>query len=124
MALSIPQGYQQVMPYLILKDPERFIDFTTKVFGATEKMRQMKGDEIGHAEILIGENCIMFGKSNQEWGLMPAGLFIYVEDADATYQKALDAGAETVMELSDQSYGRTYGVKDPEGNTWWITSVK
>ncbi|HTM66582.1 MAG TPA: VOC family protein [Flavipsychrobacter sp.] len=124
MALNIPQGYQQVMPYLILKDPQRFIDFTARVFGAKGKTRQMKGDKIGHAEILIGENCIMFGGSTEDWSVMTAGLFIYVEDADATYQKAMEAGAETVMELSDQGYGRTCGVKDPEGNTWWITSVK
>jgi len=66
----------------------------------------------------------MFGGSTEDWSVMTAGLFIYVEDADATYQKAMEAGAATVMALSDQAYGRTCGVKDPEGNTWWITSVK
>ena len=84
----------------------------------------MKGDKIGHAEILIEENCIMLGGSTDEWSVMTAGLFIYVADADATYRKALDAGATTVMELSDQSYGRTCGIKDLEGNTWWVTSIK
>ena len=123
MAINIPPGYQQVMPYLILEDPEKFIEFTKAVFDATEKMKDTQDGEIRHAEILIGNNCIMFGKSSDQWTVMNSGLFIYVEDADATFQKALNAGAAIVMELSDKNYGRTGGIKDPTGNTWWITSV-
>ena len=55
---------------------------------------------------------------------MPAGLFIYVEDADETYKKAIEEGATVVTTLSDQAYGRSGGVKDPFGNTWWITAAK
>lgn len=123
MAINIPPGYQQVMPYLILEDPEKFIEFTKAVFDATEKMKDTQDGEIRHAEILIGNNCIMFGKSSDQWTVMNSGFFIYVEDADATFQKALNAGAAIVMELSDKNYGRTGGIKDPTGNTWWITSV-
>jgi uncharacterized glyoxalase superfamily protein PhnB len=113
------------MPYLILKDPAAFIAFTETVFGATVKMKHVdENGEIRHSEIEIGGQVIMFGKSRDEWGEQTTGSFIYVENADESYRIAIGAGAESVMELSDQEYGRTCGVKDPCGNTWWITSVK
>ena len=122
-----PAYYNTVMPYLILDDPRGFMEFAKKVYGADEKLvvtdEKDPGQEIIHAEITIGDSTIMIGGSSSEWKQQTAGLYINVEDADSMYQKALDAGADTVMELSDQEYGRTCGVKDPFGNTWWITSV-
>jgi len=55
---------------------------------------------------------------------MPAGLYVHVANADETYSKALQAGATSVMEPSDQSYGRSGGVLDPCGNTWWIVTTE
>lgn len=122
--VNIPKDYNRVMPYLILKDPGQFFEFTKQVFNATEKMRHVhESNGLVHGEILIGDSCIMFGGSGEQWEQMPAGLFVYVENADETFQKALDAGGTVVMGLSDQEYGRTCGVKDPTGNTWWITSI-
>ncbi|MFB6454021.1 VOC family protein [Chitinophaga sp. Hz27] len=118
--MKIPEGYNQVMPYLILPDGEKFFDFTAKVFGATEKQRSFVDDEFKHGEIMIGSCCIMFSANNSNWPPQPAGLFIYVEDADDTFKKALAAGCEAVMEVMDQPYGRSGGVKDPFGNTWWL----
>ncbi|MEX0904441.1 MAG: VOC family protein [Balneolaceae bacterium] len=118
-----PEYYNTVMPYLILKDVEQFLDFTKKVFGAEEKMKHTDDDgRVIHAEIVIGDSTIMTGQSGGEFEPQPAGLYINVDSADEMYQKALDAGATSVMELSDQDYGRTCGVKDPSGNTWWTTS--
>ena len=77
-----------------------------------------------HAEIKIGNCTIMFADTTEAFKPQLAGLFIYVENADDTCHKALAEGGTTVMELSDQDYGRTCGVNDPCGNTWWITSVK
>ena len=65
----------------------------------------------------------MFADSTEQYLPMPAGLFIYVDDADKTYQSALDNGATAVTELANQSYGRSGGVKDTFGNVWWITSL-
>lgn len=65
----------------------------------------------------------MFAESTDTYAVSNAGMFIYVEDADATFKKAIDAGATVVNEMADQSYGRSGGVKDPFGNTWWITGV-
>jgi PhnB protein len=120
--MNLPEGYQTVMPYLILKDVAAFIDFTKKVFGAEELAVYRHDDgSIMHAEIQIGGSTIMMGQSNDDWGLQNAGLYINVEDTDSTFQKALDEGATVIMPIEDKDYGRTSGVKDPQGNTWWIT---
>lgn len=119
-----PSYYNTVMPYLILNDVVAFIEFTKTVFGAVEKMRHLDDNErVVHAEILIDDSTIMAGESTDKWKTQNAGLYINVKSADKTYQKALDTGASVVMELSNQDYGRTGGVLDPFGNTWWITSV-
>ena len=81
-------------------------------------------DNIMHAELMISGCTIMFCEASNQWAVANANLFIYVDDADVTYKLATENGATTVMELSDQDYGRTCGVSDPFGNTWWITSVK
>lgn len=125
--MKLPNGYQTVMPYLIVKNATKFIDFTKKVFNAVEnENRKSMRDEktIMHGEIKIGDSTIMFADSTENYQPCPAGLFVYVDDADETFKQAISEGAITVTELSDQSYGRTGGISDPFGNTWWITSVK
>jgi len=113
------------MPYLMLNNAAGFISFTRAVFNAglsTQKNRD-SGDLIMHAEIMIGGSTIMFCDATSDWPAVTANLFVYVHNADSTYKLALENGGSSVMELSDQSYGRTCGVADPFGNTWWITSV-
>ncbi|MEO5997295.1 MAG: VOC family protein [Chitinophagaceae bacterium] len=124
--MKIPNSHQTVMPYLIVAGAENFISFTQKVFNAEEIFKRRRENEttIMHAEIKIGDCTIMFADTTAVFKPQLAGLFIYVENADETYHKALAEGGTTVMELSDQDYGRTCGVNDPCGNTWWITSVK
>lgn len=122
--MAIPTQYQTVIPYLLLKDVLGFLDFVRELFQAEIVHRRMHDDtRVAHAEIKIGNATIMCGTSNEEWPPMNSSLFIYVEDADITYHKALTLGASVVMELSNQEYGRTCGVKDVYGNIWWITSV-
>ena len=118
-----PDYYQTVMPYLILKDVTEFLEFTKKVFGAEEKMKHLDDDgRIVHTEIVIRGSALMAGESTNQWSSQPAGLHIIVDSADETYQKAIEAGAESVMKLANKEYGRMGGVKDSNGNTWWITS--
>ncbi|MCW9705496.1 VOC family protein [Fodinibius salsisoli] len=119
-----PEYYRTVMPYLILENAEAFLDFTQTVFDAEIKMKHEDEKGLRHAEIVMGDSTIMVGQSGGPWDPQPAGLYINVSSADDTYQKALDAGATTVMELSNENYGRSGGVLDPFGNTWWITSVQ
>lgn len=124
--MNIPSSHQRVMPYLILKNARQFYDFAQSVFDAETLNKTMHADNetIRHGEIKIGDSTIMFSNSTPDWAPNPASLFIYVEDADDIFQKALDHGAVSIMELKNEDYGRTCGIKDSSGNIWWITSVK
>ncbi len=117
--MKLPENHQTVMPYLILRDARRFLEFAQNVLDA-EILTEHLDDEnrILHAEIKIGESTIMIGQSNEFWGVNNAGMFIYVKDADSVYNQAIQQGAESIMEPSDKDYGRSSGVKDPFGNIW------
>lgn len=120
---KLPEGYQTVMPYLIVKDAAGLQHFMEKVFHAKEKFKSQNAERgILHAEVTIGDSVIMFTDANEEWKTMNAGLYVHVEVADDTYRAALEAGAVSIMDPSDQEYGRSCGVRDPFGNVWWITS--
>ncbi len=122
--VNIPEGYQQVMPYLIVKDAAAFLEFTQKVFGAEEKYKAMRDENlIMHAEICIGDSVIMFADATEQFKQQSAGMFIYVDDCDTVYQKAIANGAISAREPESQEYGRSAGVKDAFGNTWWITGA-
>ena len=123
--IHVPAGYNTVMTYLIVESAEQLLEFMKTVFNAKEKM-VTKDDEgkIRHAEVTIGESCIMFANSTDQFTVQNAGMYIHVADADATYAAALKADAESIMPPSDMDYGRSGGVKDPLGNTWWITTTK
>jgi uncharacterized glyoxalase superfamily protein PhnB len=123
--MNIPNMHQSVMPYLIVNDASKLIDFTKKVFNAELTYQQLREDKkVRHAEIQIDGTTIMLADATDQWTQQTANLIIYVEDADNTYKSALENGATSLMELSDQDYGRTCGITDPVGNVWWITSVK
>ena len=124
--MNIPNGHQQLMPYLILENPRDFIRFASTVFGAVPGNEHLRDDgvTIMHAELKIGECTIMFAQATEQWTLQTANLFIYVNDADKSYATALESGGISVMEPADQSYGRACGVKYPSENTWWITGVQ
>ena len=125
MSSKIPEGLQTVTAYLIIKNAAGFIEFTKEVFNAELVNKHMREGEslIMHGEIKIGNSTIMFADSTEEYAPVNASFFIYVEDTDETYQKALNKGATSVTKIANQSYGRSGGVKDAFGNTWWITSM-
>jgi PhnB protein len=120
----IPEGYPPVIPYLVVDDPKVLIDFLQKVFGAEEKYSTKTPDgAIMHAEVRIGPSAIMMGKANEQWGIKPASIYVYVEDVDAAYERAIAAGATSIMPPADQFYGdRHSGVQDTHGNQWWIAT--
>ena len=119
-----PEGYNTIMPYLILKGAQDFSVFMQKVFGATETMRVMRDEsDIMHAELKVGDSVVMFAGATTQYEVNNAGMFIYVDNADSRYALAIAEGASSIMEPANQEYGRSCGVKDPFGNTWWITSV-
>ena len=100
-----------------------FLVFTQALFNAEIVHKEMRGEALMHAELKIGNATLMLGGATDEWPPLTSSLFIYVEDADASYTKALELGCTSIMDLSNQNYGRTCGVKDAYGNIWWITSV-
>lgn len=121
----VPTGYNTVMPYIIVKDAEKFMAFMKEVFGATEKMSvPAENGGIMHAEVMIGESCIMFSNSTNQFPVQNAGLYIHVANADQTYADALKVGATSIMPPDDKDYGRSGGILDPFGNTWWVTTTK
>ena len=124
MSSTIPEGYQTVTPYLILKNAAVFIVFAQKVFNAELVNKHMRDETIiMHAEIKIGNSIIMFADSTTQYAPSSAGFFIYSDDADKVYENAVSNGAVAVTEVTDQPYGRSGGIKDAFENTWWITSV-
>jgi len=130
-----PAGYHTVTPALVVRDANAAIDFYRRAFGASEVSR-MAGPEgkIMHAEIRIGDSLIMLGEENEQWGTKsplltngnPGSLHIYVDDADAAFDRALKAGATVKYPLEDAFWGDRYGkVGDPFGHEWGIaTRVK
>ncbi len=119
MAKSIPVGWRSVTPRLVVHDPAKLIDFLKKAFGAS-------GDLTAGAPsvMTIGDSIVMVsGVGPRE--PMPASLYLYVDDVDATYQHALEAGAVCLEEPADMPYGDRRGmVKDPCGNDWQIATHK
>jgi PhnB protein len=122
---GIPANYQTVMSYLILNDASNFIAFAEKVLGAKQTSKIMRDEKtIMHAEIMVGECTIMLADATDKYRHQPGSFFVYVPDADKTFKTAIEAGATILSEPSDQPYGRSGGVTDPSGNTFWFTSVK
>jgi PhnB protein len=76
-----------------------------------------------HAELMIRGSMIMVADATDKWTPSANSLFIWVENADVTYQKAIENGAESIMDLANFETRRISGVKDAFNNTWWITSV-
>ena len=120
----IPDGYGTVTPYLTVDDPAPVIEFLKKVLDAKEifAMRDDKGN-IGHAEVKVGTSILMLGKAHDEWKSRPGNFYVYVEDCDAIYEKALAAGAISLSKPETQFYGdRHGGVTDSQGNNWWVAT--
>jgi|HubBroStandDraft_4_1064222.scaffolds.fasta_scaffold361120_2 PhnB protein len=120
----IPDGYGTVTPYLTVDDPAPVIEFLKKVLDAKEifAMRDDKGN-IGHAEVKVGSSILMLGKARDEWKSRPGNFYVYVEDCDAIYEKALAAGAISLSKPETQFYGdRHGGVTDSQGNNWWVAT--
>jgi len=122
----IPDGYHTVTPYLVVQGAGKLIDFLKRAFDAQETFRMARPDgTVGHAEVRIGDSVVMMADACHEWQPMPGTIHLYVNDVDATYRRALEAGAISLRELADQFYGdRSAGVKDLVGNHWFVATHK
>jgi uncharacterized glyoxalase superfamily protein PhnB len=117
-------SYQTITPYLTVKRAEELVEFVKNVFGGVEVLRTTGSAGGLHAEVTIGDSKLMIGGYASVEEKLTA-LHLYVPDADAVYQRALESGATSMEEPVDQPYGdREAGVKDPSGNVWWIATHK
>ena len=128
---AIPEGYHSISPSLTCKDAARAIEFYKSVFGATEIMR-MPGPQglIMHAEIRIGDSVVFINDEIPGMAVAPSGtsispvyLFLYTEDVDAVFSRAMAANCKVTMPVADQFWGDRYGkFNDPFGHTWGVAT--
>lgn len=128
----IPEGYPRITPALCIDGAAAAIDFYTSVLGATERMRMPNPDgTIGHAELQFGDSVIMLSDEYPEMGVRgpksiggtAVTLSLYVEDVDAVFKSAVEAGATVLRPVADQFYGDRSGqFEDPFGHRWSVAS--
>jgi uncharacterized glyoxalase superfamily protein PhnB len=119
-----PQGYSSVSPYLIVAGASDTIDFLKTTFGAVELRRFPDADgKLRHAEVRIDDTVVMIADGGDGWPPVPSYVHVYVRDVDATYRRALEAGAASVQEpVKKEDEDKRGGVKDAGGTTWWIST--
>ena len=131
MVKPIPEGYHSVTPYLAIDGAAEAIDWYKKALGASEVLRMEHEGKIAHAEIKIGDSHIMLAdewmegghKSPRTLGGSSVSLMAYVDDVDATFRRAIEAGASESRAVQDQFYGdRSGNLTDPFGHRWTIAT--
>lgn len=130
----IPKGYHTVTPALTVRNAAEAIEFYKKALGAEEVMRHLSPDgKVSHAELKIGDSIIFLGdempamgnKSPQTLGGTSGSLYLYVEDVDKAFQRAVNAGGKANMPVTDMFWGDRYGqFTDPYGQVWGISTRK
>jgi len=128
----VPDGYHSVTPYLSVKNAGEAIAYYKKAFGATELVRMdMPGGKVGHAELQLGDSLIMLSDEFPEMGVRnpkavggtPVTISVYVDDVDAVFDAALEAGATSVSPVENRFYGdRTGQFEDPFGHRWSVAT--
>ena len=120
----MPEGLRTVTPFLHPRGADRMIDFLKEAFGAEEESRAQSPDGvIHHATVRIGDSMIEMGEAHGQWQPMPTTFFMYVDDVDSLYRRAVASGAASQGEPADQPYGdRVAGVTDPFDNLWYIAT--
>ena len=121
--VGAPEGYHSVTPYLQVHGASKLIEFLREAFGAEEIFRVPRGEEIAHAQLRIEDSMLEVADAIDKYQPNPTAIWLFVKDADATYARALKAGATVLHEPTDQDYGdREASVKDPFGNHWYIAT--
>jgi len=120
----IPEGFHTVTAYLLVADAEKEIEFLKAAFDAQPiHISRLPDGSVMHATMKIGSSMLMMGQARDAWKPIPSMLYLYVEDVDAVYQRALASGATPVREPVDQAYGdRSGGVASVNGIQWWMAT--
>jgi PhnB protein len=121
--MYMPPGFATVTPYFFVSDAEHFVEFLVNAFGGIEILRSLRPDgRIANSQVRIGSATIMVSEAGGSYPPMPTACYLYVDNADAAMERALDAGGVLEMEVTDMPYGdRQSGIRDPHGNIWWIS---
>jgi PhnB protein len=114
---SLAHSLRTVTPSLLVRAAADYDDFLQRALGAVEEMRHDEGGQLRYARLRIGDTAIELGEGEP----MPGSFLLYVSDPDAWYQRALGAGATSIMPVTDQPYGRIGGVEDTTGNQWYFS---
>ncbi len=133
MVKAIPQGFHSITPYIVFRDARRAIDFYKRALDAQElfAMAGPDGKGIMHAEIRVGDSIIMMGeempqqqcKSAETAGGSPVSIYLYLENVDEVFKKALAAGAEALMPVQEMFWGDRAGtLRDPFGYSWTLAT--
>ena len=120
---TVPDNtYRTITPYLIVPNADAELDFMTAAFDASVMSCERNDDgSVRHAEVRIGDSVLMMGQAGRTWKPLSAALYLWVQDVDATYAKAIGAGAASESAPEDKPYGhRNAGVLDRNNITWWI----
>lgn len=121
---AVPEGFSTVTPYLVSDNAAGLIEFIEQAFNGKVNFKMMGDDNrIMHAAVAIGNSTIMLSDTMEGMSAQTAMLYLYLDNVDEVYKKALNAKATSIREPKDEFYGdRTGAVKDPTGNTWWIAT--
>ncbi len=124
---GVPAGYHTITPYLSVSQASELIDFLKQAFDAKEiETHAMPDGTIINAQIKIGDSMVLVADAPKDLTgrkLMPTMLYMYIDDVDAVYQRAMQAGGKSIREPENQFYGdRVGGIEDMAGNQWWIAS--
>ncbi|MEO5893967.1 MAG: VOC family protein [Ferruginibacter sp.] len=121
--MKIPEGYLPVMPYLVVNDAHKFIAFAKDIFSATLRYEHPRSEGvIMHAELQIQQAVIMFCDATEAYKSSSAGMFLYLDNADEIFEKAVAGGFKILVGLEDRNYGRGFGFEDEWSNQWWVNT--
>ena len=131
---AIPEGFHTITPHLVCEGAAKALDFYRECFGAVEVSRMPGPDgRIMHAEMRIGDSIFMLADDFPDYGCVgplalkntPVYIHLYVEDVDAAFARAIDAGGKPIMQVADMFWGDRYGkIEDPFGHHWSLATHK
>jgi PhnB protein len=119
----IPPGFNTITPYFFVSNAHAFVTFLVDGLGGDETCRTLRKDgQIQNVQVRLGTSTVMVSEATERYPAMSSAFYLFVADANAAMQRAMDHGARLEMQVADMPYGdRQGGVKDQHGNIWWIT---
>jgi PhnB protein len=125
MSLQNPFDLHTITPYLIVSDVKTLIEFLSRIFPVTRRgdIHYRDDGSVRHAEVKIGDSVLMMGEPEGTIKAMRSALYVYVQNCDEAYVKALEAGANPLAPPADYPHGDRYaGIRDPWANIWWLVT--